>query len=810
MDSGEILAEALNLASLGWRVHPVAGVVMVPVPPSEGEEEREEGVCLCGKGAGCRHPGKHPMFASWVEQASADPEVVALWDWEEKNIGVVPGDQMVVVDFDGAEGLEAFGRLGEVLGPLPDGTPICQTGSGGIHVYLKGSAKSRVRLLPGLDIRGVGGQAVVPPSLHYSGQRYKWLVPPTGPLPEAPLGWLELSQGKVPDSLKPAEELTLAQIEPLARRRGKHQAVFQALVNGEPFAEVGERDTVLFRTCSYLAWRWPFADPMSVARLFDKSLDAMKTQDQPMTRDDVIEKFTRQSDIQKEKRAARPRILCTVRIIDMARQALEALTSRGMNIYSRSNQLVHVVCNEELSDLSSRPEKPPAIEPIPKSMLRGLLTEYCEWYRVKADGDEKLSLPPEQVVEYIKDSFKWDGVKPLENVTSGPLLRLDGTVFPGGGYDDLTGVLSLGEADDRPPFSAGECVEQLCEAVIDFPFETPVDLSAWMAGVLTIVGRDAIPGPTPLFLLDANVRGAGKTLLAHTAAMIAGGSGATPASLGRDEDEDRKVITSLARAGARVVLIDNVTGTFGTAKLCEALTLHNGLWGDRILGSNRSWQGPFAPTWWATSNNVILAADMARRTCYIRLSSDLERPELREDFHHPGLLSWVADNRKRLAHCCLSLLREFCEAGRPEPQEKIPAWGGYEAWSDLIRHALIWAGMPDPAGNREQLVYNDTDHDSGIALVEGLFAATQEHGPLSAQEILDLLYAPGKTIEERQKYAVLREGVEGINNRPGNPTAKSLGWTLTKYRGRVFDGKKVHRVGQRKWKVIDMRAKDVS
>jgi hypothetical protein len=752
----------------------------------------------------CRHPGKHPLFKSWVEQASSDQSVISLWDWAGKNVGVVPGEEMSIIDFDGADGLATLERLGQELPPLPEGTPVCRTGSGGLHIYLKGASKSRVRLLPGLDIRGQGGQAVVPPSMHYTGNPYAWIEAPTGPMPDAPLAWLELAQGKVPDVLKPEEEITQDKLEALSRRRGNHQAVLKAITKGEPFAEEGNRDDTLLSVCGYMAYAWPFADPRSIARLFDKSLDAMATQNEPPTRDDVIDKFARCAGLEKEKREARPRILCTVRIVDMAREALAVLTSRESNLYSRSRQLVQVITDGTLPGQHSRPESPPAIEAIPKTVLRGMLTDYMEWYRIKADGDEKVTIPPEYVVEYIKDSFRWEGVKPLENVTQGPLLRPDGSVFLGGGYDEQTGILSLGPVDDTPPLSPDECVAGLHNAVIDFPFETDIDRSAWMAGVLTAVGRDAISGPTPLFLLDANVRGAGKTLLAHTAAMIAGGSGASPATLGRDEDEDRKVITSLARAGARVILIDNVTGTFGTAKLCEALTLHNGVWADRILGSNKNWQGPFAPTWWATSNNVILASDMSRRTCYVRLSSDLERPELREDFQHPSLLAWVAENRKHLFHCCLSLLREFCEAGRPEPQG-VPAWGGYESWSSLVRHALIWAGEPDPAGNRDQLLYSDTDHDYGDAMVQGLYEVIQEEKrAMSCQEIIDLLYAPGKTISEMQRYSMLREAIDGETVLRSGPTAKSLGKLLSRYRGRVFSGKKVHRLRGRKWTVLDM------
>lgn len=788
---------AVALAKLGLRVLPVAGVEMLG----------SEGRCTCARGALCRHPGKHPVGKAWDDRASADPGVVELWDWEGMNVGVAPGEEeLAILDFDGPEGLATLEQLGRTLPPLPPGTPVCQTGSGGVHVYLRVKSKNAVRLLPGMDVRGAGGQVVAPPSQHYRGGLYQWLAPPgTGGLPEAPVEWANLVQGVVPDSLRAMEVVTLERLKDLARRRGKLQPALKALVNGEPFAEQGSRDSTLYALCGYLSRRWPYADPDSIADLFAPSLLSMASEPEPPTRADVIEKFTRRAAEAVEKLEARPRVFCQDNIVAMAGEAMEVLSSRSGGLFIRAHQLVHVVIDDVLPGMHNRPEAPPAIEPVPKSVLRGMLTEHMEWTKVKADGDAKPCLPPEPVVEYLHDTSAWKGIRPLEGVTHGPLLRKDGTVFPGGGYDDLTGILSLGPAEELPKMSPEEAIEGLEEAVVDFPFETETDKAAWLAGLLTSVGRDAISGPTPLFLVDANVRGAGKTLLAHTASFIASGAGATPAALGRDEDEDRKVITSLAREGARVVLIDNVTGTFGTAKLCEALTLHSGVWADRVLGTNRTWRGPFAPTWWATSNNVNLAADMARRTCYIRLSSDLERPELRDQFRHPALLGWVAENRRELFHCSLSLLTEYCAAGRPKP-EKMDAWGGYEVWSDLVRGAIVWAGLPDPINNREQLLYSDSDHDSGESLVDGFFELVKEKGPLTCQEVIDELYAPGKTVSEMQRYSQLREALDIHNSsRRGNPSAKSLGWLFKRYRGRVFGGKHIERVRgiKKKWFVFD-------
>jgi hypothetical protein len=62
------------------------------------------------------------------------------------------------------------------LPPLPP-TREAATGGGGRHLYYRAGVKIRCsagRLGPGLDVRGEGGYVVAPPSVHPSGQLYRW------------------------------------------------------------------------------------------------------------------------------------------------------------------------------------------------------------------------------------------------------------------------------------------------------------------------------------------------------------------------------------------------------------------------------------------------------------------------------------------------------------------------------------------------------------------------------------------------------------------------------------------------------------
>jgi hypothetical protein len=87
------------------------------------------------------------------------------------------------------------------------------TGGGGEHVYFSAPAteirNSSGHLGPGLDIRGVGGYVVAPPSLHKSGRRYAWNVdfhPDECPLVPMPDWMLDRLARPTAKRGRPAEE----------------------------------------------------------------------------------------------------------------------------------------------------------------------------------------------------------------------------------------------------------------------------------------------------------------------------------------------------------------------------------------------------------------------------------------------------------------------------------------------------------------------------------------------------------------------------------------------------------------------------
>jgi hypothetical protein len=454
----------------------------------------------------------------------------------------------------------------------------------------------------------------------------------------------------------------------------------------------------------------------------------------------------------------------------------------------------------------------PRIEPLPPPLLRERLAANAIFVKVKETSNGVLQTPdrpPAWCVAAVHARGNWLDIRHLEAVVDYPVLRPDGTILDRTGYDPATGLLleATSPFPQIPEYPSKDQAiaarDQLLEVVADFPFEQPVHRAAYLAALLTPLARFAFSGPAPLFLADANVRAAGKGLLLDTISRVVTGERFTIATYTSDEDELRKRITSLVLAGDRLVLFDNLTGSFGNAVLDAALT--GTAWKDRVLGASRMAEAPLYMTWYATGNNVALAADTARRVCHVRLESPDEHPEERQGFRHPDLLAWVGQNRAALLAAALTILRGYCAAGRPDQQ--LPAWGSFEGWSGLVRSAVVWVGLPDP-GETRLLLQAQADvaaESMGIILACWERLDPDRKGLTSADVIGRLKDTSPEAAPDY--YADLRDALEALL---GKLDARALGNRLRSYRRRIFDGRFIDQAGTEKraarWAVYPAKA----
>jgi hypothetical protein len=427
-------------------------------------------------------------------------------------------------------------------------------------------------------------------------------------------------------------------------------------------------------------------------------------------------------------------------------EAIESLR-RAPSIYVRSGKLVRLTGE--------------TIEFLPKAALRTIMCECAEFFRwkpAKAEGDEpKLSRidPPKDLVDGVFDDGRYAPLRVIEQVLTIPSLRPDGTLLAQEGYDEsllayyLPKDIQVSIPAKVSQEDAYVALERLKDVLVDFPFVHRHHVAATLAAMMTPVLRSAIEGPTPLFLFDSPVPGAGKSLQADIVSNIFLGRDA-PRKVLTHDDEMRKEITAELEAGTRCILIDNIDKPLGGPALDSVLT--STAWTGRRLGKTEMLQLKNFCTWMATGVNVQIKGDLQRRTIRSLIDPVHENPEERNNYKHPRVLEYVRANRARFIQDILLIARARHQSGYVCEKN----FGSFESWSYWTREALMWLGEDDCV-------------DSQIAIREGSQTATWA-------QVVSNLYVVfnGREFTAKQCWDAVFDGVGG--GTPENKAGLSAGY----------------------------------
>jgi hypothetical protein len=499
------------------------------------------------------------------------------------------------------------------------------------------------------------------------------------------------------------------------------------------------------------------------------------------------------------------------------RQALNAVTNEAMTsiasrpdlgVYVRGRMLVTVGRDGSSRDRwLRRPPGSPVIVPVAKARMLAILDDAAEWVKFNARAKEWVpGRPPEWVAEQLLARLEWP-FPYLDAVVEQPTLRSDGSVLDAPGWDEVTGLLyepmpgaSWPAVPARPSKAeVTAAVKALEDPVRDFPFVADSDRAAYAAAVLSLLARHTIDGPVPMFAVRAPTPATGKSLLAEVIGLI--GTGRTPPAMTMtyEGEELRKRITALAVGGTPLVLIDNLSGSVGSDTLAAALTATE--WEDRVLGFTQMVRVPLRTVWLATGNNIAFRRTLGRRVVPIDLDAGVEVPEDRTEFTYPDLTTHVRQRRPRLVAAGLTILRAFYVEGKPTHGQ--PRMGSFEAWDDLIRSAVIWAGMDDPASTEEGKArgrvraQGDDDLEGLGNLLHALATAFPNDVPFSTAQVIQ------RARDDAEFQAVL--DAVAAPARGGHATSNSVGGKFRDHQGRPVGGLVLRKL-TRTWKVETMEA----
>ena len=379
-----------------------------------------------------------------------------------------------------------------------------------------------------------------------------------------------------------------------------------------------------------------------------------------------------------------------------------------------------------------------------------------------------------------------------------PTLRPDGSLLNTPGYDGTTGLLYCPRTT-FPPLRAAPTLDDartaigvLQELTTDFCFPNSTHQSAAWAALLTAAGRSAIVGNVPLLVVRSNTPGSGKGLLVSAVALAATGKQPALWADTKDDEEFRKRLFTVAMAGDPLVCIDNVEGIFGSPALDMAVT--TGMIAERAMGTFTRLEAPWTAVVFVTGNNMIFKGDTARRALVIDLDPKVEHPEARTGFQHYPLLPWAAQQHPRLVTAALTLLLAYFTAGCPDQQ--LTPWGSFEAWSDLIRGCLVWAGEPDPAATRASIdVDTNTDFAAWSALLDAWHTCYVDTSVMLRQA--QVAIAGNKTTvagAPLNKWDDLGAALEALDPQARSGQGfdtKRVGYAFRKWQGRVIGNKRL-------------------
>ncbi|HET6331059.1 MAG TPA: hypothetical protein VFF76_09755 [Holophagaceae bacterium] len=401
----------------------------------------------------------------------------------------------------------------------------------------------------------------------------------------------------------------------------------------------------------------------------------------------------------------------------------------------------------------------------------------------KEDGTR---LVPDWLPAMILDRRVWPEVPELRALVTAPVFLNDGRILSEPGMDAASGLFFAPQRATPPTVleaptkaDAEAARDALFEVVVDFPFASSPSpechRAAWLAYVLSLVGRFAIDGPVPFGLFDAPSQGSGKGLLVKVSSLIALGSIGPANAASGDEEELRKAVLPILESGDRLGWLDDVSNPFG-GRVWNALLTAWPEYRDRVLGKSVQRRVPALTVWAVTGNNLSLRGDSARRALHIRIEPPCERPEDRGGWRYADLLGWVREYQARLLAAALTILRAFHVAGRPA--SGLPALGSYEEWSRLIRDAVHWITGEDVSNTQRGL---GALGDEGRIALRDFFAGIRSHFGTTT-------FDAARLVERFKGDEAAWQAAESLKRGTGELNGNRMGRILMRHRDAVVDG----------------------
>jgi hypothetical protein len=191
----------------------------------------------------------------------------------------------------------------------------------------------------------------------------------------------------------------------------------------------------------------------------------------------------------------------------------DLVDDREIQLYQQNGQLVHVV--------QRHGDKPARVAPVGKEQLKELLPVAISNLEFVKPSDWSW------LIKSVANANTYAPFVPeLNGIARVPRIAADGTVADQAGFDGHGWYIDLPEDWDpvRPAATADEARRLIDEVALspfaEFPFATEADRSAYLMLLFTAAFEYLLEGRTPLFAIDGDRAGLGKSLLGEATALL--------------------------------------------------------------------------------------------------------------------------------------------------------------------------------------------------------------------------------------------------------------------------------------------------
>jgi hypothetical protein len=435
------------------------------------------------------------------------------------------------------------------------------------------------------------------------------------------------------------------------------------------------------------------------------------------------------------------------------------------NLFQRNQQLVSVLPDGR----------------ILKHTLNTIASEVETHMRVEKGGKGQPAKLPGELMRRVVEREWFPGVGEIKAAVPLPVVRADGSVASEQGLDERTGLYVLKGGFRAPQLLTTEgmaaALQRVWAPFAEFPFADQNAKAVCLAAMFTAVCRPALP-TAPAFLVNAQVFGTGKTLLSSALLWL---TGERPriSSIGREQAEQEKVLTSILDAGPLTIMFDNVMKYLdASSALCMALTAEE--YSGRLLGKSQMLKLPNRAMWVLNGNNVSVSGDMVRRLLPINLCSD-ESPELRKHAFDP--VTVIREGLDGLRGDLIDLLYTYSTYGREDTRRRIGGYASFEEWNALVRGAVVWLGWGDPISEMQA----QQDADPEVGKLEMLMSAWEQRFGDAGKTAYELHNEPLDPVA----CPLWLEAIGAVNtDKHGKLNPNRLPWFLRDMKGRALGGRK--------------------